>query len=228
MNLSPQPVPLEDPPAESNMLAEIGVFVGTLALAYWSGWSTKDLIWSLWLSSLCLGYLAVAVNGVRRAMRPGLTTLERTFSVMGLIGALLVFSIHFGPFHYIYASILDLLMPLMDHPGRVYIGKLTWRGGVWFSFWETLGIAIVRYWPIAAMNAWRDRSIFLSDTAANTNLGPYKAILRLHFLVMGLGACYGLGLDSFPVYALVFTVLYSPAILWKKIFNRRPPTKKSE
>jgi len=184
------------------------------------------MIWSLWLSSLCLGYLAVTTSGMRRAMRPGLSTLERTLSIAGMVGSLLVFSIHFAPFHYIYASILDLLMPLMAHPDRVYIGKLTWKGGMMFSFWETLGIAIVRYWPVAAMNAWRDRSILLSDDAAKTSLGPYKAILRLHFLVMGLGACYGLGLDSFPVYALVFAVLYSPVAVWKKIFIREPSGKK--
>jgi hypothetical protein len=87
---------------------------------------------------------------------------------------------------------------------------------------------MLRYWPVAAMNAWCDRSIFLSDTAANTNLDPYKAILRLHLLVMGLGTCYRLCLDSCPVYALVFTVLYSPSILWKKIFNGRLPAKKTE
>ncbi len=214
------PVAQVNPQTGSNTLSELAAFVGTLTLAYLSGWSTKDLIWSLWLSSLFLGYLAVAARGMRRVIRPGLNAVERTFSVAGMIGALLVFSIHFGPFHYVYATILDLLMPLMSHPDRVYVGKLTWKGGIWFSFWETLAIAIARYWPVAAMNAWRDRSFILSDEAAETNLGPYKAILRLHFLVIGLGICYGFGLDSFPVYALVFTVLYSPATIWKSILRR--------
>jgi hypothetical protein len=227
MNHQTEAVGQQNSPAGSNTLSEFAVFVGTLALAYWSGWSTKDLIWSLWLSSLALGYLAVAAAGARRVMRPGLNAVERTLSVAGMFGALLAFSIHFGPFHYLYAAILDLLMPLMTHPDRVYIGKLTWKGGMTFSFWGTLAIAIARYWPVAAMNAWRDRSMLLSEDTAKTSLGPYKAILRLHFLVMGLGACYGLGLDTFPVYALVFTVLYSPATVWKKIFARDSSIKKT-
>jgi hypothetical protein len=226
MNRQADVVTLENPSAGSNTLSEVAVFVGTLALAYWSGWTTKDMIWSLWLSSLCFGYLSVASTGVRRTVRPGLNAVERSFSFAGMIGSLFALSIHFGPFHYIYAAILDLLMPLMAHPDRVYIGKLTWKGGMMFSFWETLAIAIARYWPVAAMNIWRDRSILLSDDAAKKNLNPYKAILRLHFLVMGLGMCYGLGLDSFPVFALVFTALYSPATIWKKIFRRDSSVRK--
>jgi hypothetical protein len=212
---------------DPQLVPEVVVYLGTLLLAYLSGWTTKDLIWSLWLSSLVFGYLAVAAKSIRKVRQPGQTTLDVLLSTVGLIGALLAFTIHFGPFHYVYASILDLLMPLMSHPERVYIGKLTWKGGGWFSLWGTIAIAVSRYWPVVVMNAWRDRSILLSDATAETNLSPYKAILRLHFLVMGLGACYGLGLDSFPVYALVFTVLYPPVTLWRRIFQRRTASNSS-
>lgn len=207
-------------PARKDTLSEIGVFVGTLAIAYWSGWTTRDLIWSLWLSSLFAGYLAVVVSGGVRIFRRGLNAVERSFAVLGLIGVLIGFTIHFGSFHYLYASMLDLLMPLMDHPGRVYVGKLSWKGGSWFSIWETLAIAVTRYWPVVVMNAWRDRATILAEETTKENLGPYKAVLRLFFLVMGLGCCYELGLDSFPVYAAVFTLLYSPAALWKRLFYR--------
>jgi hypothetical protein len=206
----------------SDTALEIAVFVGTLALAYFSGWRAKDLIWSLWLSSLAIGFLSVLVSGGRRIIRPDATMVERAFSVIGALGAIMVFSVHFGMFHYVYASILDLLMPLMDHPGRVYIGKLTWKGGTSFSFWETLGIAIVQYWPVVLLNVMRDRqSVLSSSVMTGKETAPYLVILKLHFLVMGLGACYGLGLDSFPVYAAVYTLLFSPAKLWKLVFKRK-------
>jgi hypothetical protein len=109
----------------------------------------------------------------------------------------------------------------MDHPGRVYMGKLTWRGGTSFSFWETLGIAIVQYWPVVLLNVMRDRqSVLSSNFMTGKETAPYLVILKLHFLVMGLGACYELGLDSFPAYGGVYAILFSPAKLWKLIFPR--------
>lgn len=201
---------------------EVVTFAGTLALAYFSGWHTKDLIWSLWLSSLSIGFLSVLVSGGRRVIRPDATIVERILSFAGTIGAIGLFTLHFGTVHYVYASILDLLMPLMDHPGRVYIGQLTWRGGTSFAFWETLSIAIVQYWPVVLLNAARDRSTVLSSSVmTGKEIGPYLAILKLHFIVIGLGACYALGVDTFPVYAAVYTLLYSPAKTWKTIFRRR-------
>ena len=209
-------------PRVSDTAVEFVAFAGTLALAYFSGWLTKDLIWSLWLSSLAVGFLSVLVSGGRRIIRPDATMVERTFSIAGALGAIVLFSIHFGAFHYVYAAILDLLMPLMDHPGRVYIGKLTWKGGTSFSFWLTLGIALVQYWPVVLLNVFRDRrSVLSSSVMTGKEVGPYLTILKLHFIVMGLGACYALGLDSFPVYAAVYTLLYSPATLWKMIFRRK-------
>lgn len=224
----PAPLEKEGSQPESNLFVEIFAFGGTLALAYFSGWRAKDLIWSLWLSSLVVGFLSVLVSGGRRIIRPDATMVERAFSIIGALGAILTFSVHFGLFHYVYASILDLLMPLMDHPGRVYVGKLTWMGGTSFSFWETLGIAIVQYWPVVLLNVMRDRqSVLASSVMTGKETAPYLIILKLHFLVMGLGACYGLGLDSFPVYAAVYTLLFSPAKLWRMIFKRKPSSGES-
>ncbi|MFH0992607.1 MAG: DUF6498-containing protein [bacterium] len=212
----------ENPAATIDVVPEITAFGGTLALAFFSGWSTRDLIWSLWLSSLTVGFLSAAVKPVCRVFQSDLTALERVFSIIGVLGAMLMFSIHFGSFHYLYAAMLDLLMPLMDHPGRVYIGKLTWKGISPFSFWVTLGIAFSHYWPVAVLNVFRDRRTIMSENEPGKNFGPYRTVLKLHFLVMGLGACYGLGLESFPVYAAVFIALFVPATLWKRIFVRKP------
>lgn len=204
--------------SRTNDLFEAATFAGTLALAFGLGWRTSDLIWGLWASSLTIGFVVVFAGGVRRILRPNATILERIFSSIGAIGSLVLFSVHFGSAHYLYAAILDLLMPLMDHPGRVYVGKLTWTGGTSFSFWETLEIALATYWPMVLLNGVRDRTAIGKSTATTgKEAEPYGAILKLHFLVMGLGASYAIGLDSFPVYAVVYTLLYSPTHLWKMI-----------
>ena len=61
--------------------------------------------------------------------------------------------------------------------------------------------------------------VLILSTAATAGKEPepYLVILKLHFLVMGLGACYALGLESFPIYAAVYVLLYSPARLWRMI-----------
>lgn len=215
-------------PSRSNDLFEAATFVGTLALAFGLGWRTSDLIWGLWISSLSIGFFVVLAGGVQRILRTDATVLERMFSTIGAIGSLVLFSVHFGLAHFLYAAILDLLMPLMEHPGRVYVGKLTWSGGTPFSFWETLGIALATYWPMVILNGVRERHIiWTSKATTGKEPEPYIAIVRLHFLVMGLGAVYALGLESFPVYAAVYTLLYSPARLWKLI-RRRSPHEHSE
>src|SRR3990170_9101162 len=38
------------------LLLDLFLFVGTVALAWYEQWSAKDLVWSLWISSLVLGY----------------------------------------------------------------------------------------------------------------------------------------------------------------------------
>ncbi len=201
--------------SRTNDLFEAATFAGTLALAFGLGWRTSDLIWGLWVSSLSIGFFVVLAGGARRIVRPDATVLERIFSTIGAIGSLVLFSVHFGSAHFLYAAILDLLMPLMDHPGRMYVGQLTWSGGTPFSFWETLGIALATYWPMVILNVIRDRTVIWKSTATTgKEPEPYIAIVKLHFLVMGLGASYAIGLDSFPIYAVVYTLLYSPARLW--------------
>ena len=76
----------------SDTAIEIAVFFGTLTLAYFSGWLTKDLIWSLWLSSLMVGFLSVAVSSGRRIIRPDATMVERVFSFIGAIFAIWIWA----------------------------------------------------------------------------------------------------------------------------------------
>jgi hypothetical protein len=58
-----------------------------LTIAWWRGWRTTDLVWSLWLSSLVVGYFTIVRTSFRVA-RP-----------LGAVGLLLFFTAHFGLFH---------------------------------------------------------------------------------------------------------------------------------
>ncbi|TNC86682.1 MAG: hypothetical protein CSH37_03680 [Thalassolituus sp.] len=93
-----------------------------LALAWYTGWQTTDLIWSLWLSSLligCLTILLTIVGGlglVSRLDRPSSEMPRKaTLLGVGVFGSLFLlvfFSLHFCGFHAGHASFLSSFFPV--------------------------------------------------------------------------------------------------------------------
>src|SRR3954471_4164703 len=92
-------------------------FIGGLAVAWWAGWATTDLVWSLWLSSLVVGYAMIVwmifapavflgqqiggsdtltINGKKIA----LGALGGSALLLGGLFLLGFFTIHFGMFHF--------------------------------------------------------------------------------------------------------------------------------
>lgn len=93
-----------------------------LALAWYTGWQTTDLIWSLWLSSLLIGFLTILltiVGGLGLVSRldrpssevPGKGTLLGV-GVFGSLFLLVFFSLHFCGFHAGHASFLSSFFPV--------------------------------------------------------------------------------------------------------------------
>lgn len=60
-------------------------------MAWWCGWRTGDLVWSLWLSSLVIG-IASLVLGAK-------------------VSAVPFFTVHFGLFHFVHSVFLLALFP---------------------------------------------------------------------------------------------------------------------
>src|ERR1043166_1993409 len=44
---------------KSEVAVNLLLFAGTLACAWWFHWQASDLVWSLWLSSITVGYLTL-------------------------------------------------------------------------------------------------------------------------------------------------------------------------
>jgi hypothetical protein len=141
------------PRSWSSALPDLVAFLVGLAVVWVRGWSTTDLIWSLWLSSLVVGYALI----VWAVLQPALELLglgwrhraeveaspawrnpmQRTlFLGIALIGATLYlafFTFHFGGFHFIQSRFL-----LDGYP-------------LGFPYHEmnraTLAEVVRRYWP---------------------------------------------------------------------------------
>ena len=116
----------------SSAWPDLIAFALGLGVAWAMGWTTTDLIWSLWLSSLVVGYTmivwsviqpAIELGGLvwraRHAAEPGPVTTTpaalATVIAIAIAGGLFVlafFTFHFGGFHYIHSQFLISFFPI--------------------------------------------------------------------------------------------------------------------
>lgn len=103
-------------------------FAGGLALAWFAGWSTTDLVWSLWLSSLVVGYVIIVWSifgpavfiGTQawrdRGLLAGVPVLPAalggTAMLVGGLFLLAFFTVHFGMFHFVHSVFLESFFPV--------------------------------------------------------------------------------------------------------------------
>jgi hypothetical protein len=114
-----------------SFLPELGAFGIGLLLARWFHWQAADLIWSLWLSSLVLGYATIlstivggAYVGAAVLSHPQFPSDKKLLAISCGAAAgvffLGFFSVHFGAFHAIHASFLQNFFPLEQVEERVF------------------------------------------------------------------------------------------------------------
>jgi hypothetical protein len=175
-------------------------FVAGLALAWFGDWETRDLVWSLWLSSLVVGYAmigwmifgAVGVSGKTLA---------------GGVFMLAFFTVHFGGFHFVHSMFLNGFFPVMDgvkEPGLSMYAEV-----------------FRRYWMFIVVTAIAERAAFRrfsgADSQPTANLmAPYKNVIRLHVLIFFFAFVSFAKIDNFFVYAVVYAVYFFPWRLLRK------------
>jgi hypothetical protein len=115
----------------SSAWPDLLAFVGGLAAAWWGQWRTADLVWSLWLSSLVVGYTMLLWGIVRpavdfframdrdptasRAIAENGTSKNVALAGLALLYALFIvafFTVHFGGFHYVHSMLLGHFFPV--------------------------------------------------------------------------------------------------------------------
>lgn len=196
---------------------DLSGFVAGVAATYFFGWSTRDLLWGLWISSLVSGIFFFVFDRVQTLK--GQPNVNWLLSSVGILFGLVFFTVHFGAFHYIQAELLDLFIPLIPDPDRVYIGRLTWKHVHDFSITETIATALSLYWILIGVSILHDYlSVPPELRLKNGNFRPYMFVLKMHFLMFVLAALYSLGLESFGVYVVVLLLFFAPSSL-KMLFT---------
>ena len=147
-------------------------FVVWLGVAWYSRWTATDLVWSLWLSSLVVGYAMIVWTIVRPGVQiarvvwfargqvvtssSGKVFTPPPIVVGGIIafGALFLlgfFTIHFGGFHYVHSQFLISFFPLE--------GDGVHRG---LAGWSDYSEVLRRYWGFLPAAFIAERGAFLA------------------------------------------------------------------
>ena len=211
-------------------------FVAGLALAWFNEWQTKDLVWSLWLSSLLVGYamivwsifgpVLVLVRGMGGIDTPPAARagLDAVFILGGLF-LLGFFTVHFGMFHFVHSVFLNFFFPVLPRLSH---------GPNAAMYWQVLR----DYWPFVLVAAVAERAAFKRPVAAAAKpdnavtadaiarrkkslagdgmMAPYKNVIRLHLLIFFFAFASIAKLGGFLIYAVVYAVYFFPWRLLKR------------
>ncbi|HEX9309932.1 MAG TPA: DUF6498-containing protein [Gemmatimonadaceae bacterium] len=215
-------------------------FLVGLAVARWAAWTAGDLVWSLWLSSLVVGYATIVwmicqpVSELVRASWRDRALVDadprslRIFWLILLIAALFFlafFTIHFGGFHYVHSQFLIYFFPIDTGRGPAYASHadMSTYLEVARRYWTFLPSAF-----IAHRAAFLRKPLSLGRDLSITSLGngnklgdlfsePYRNVIRMHFLIFFFFFVHFARLENFAVYAVVYAVYFFP---WRLV--RRP------
>jgi hypothetical protein len=148
-------------------------FVTVLAVAWWLRASATDLVWSLWLSSLVVGYAIILWSIFRPAVivaafawrdralvEQALAKDPRGAALVGgvgLVGGLVLvafFTVHFGGFHYVHAGFLSSFFPV----------TADYDGGTPLQGAALLNEVVRRYWVFLPSAFLAERAAFRRPT----------------------------------------------------------------
>lgn len=221
-------------------------FAGGLALAWFGDWQTKDLVWSLWLSSLLVGYamivwgifgtgilVAVKAWGERAMLRNEPRASLAVGGAALLIGGLFLlafFTVHFGMFHFVHSVFLNSFFPMLPGRNTGPSAVLYWR--VLHDYWPFVLVAAVAErqafrlpgpdmsapdTPVKAADI--DRRLAKGKAGLTGMMTPYRNVVRLHLLIFFFAFAHFAKLENFLVYAVVYAVYFFP---WRLVRKPKP------
>lgn len=121
---------------------DIFAFILGISIAWFLEWETADLVWSLWLSSLVVGYLTIistiasgAIIGWSLSKDQHLPAQKRRAAQLGdsvqALIHLIFFSLHFCGFHAAHAGFLSDIFPLEGVSPEVFFDNFLNPVGLW-------------------------------------------------------------------------------------------------
>jgi hypothetical protein len=219
--------------AWSSAWLDLVAFLSVLALAWWTDARATDLVWSLWLSSLVVGFVIILwaifrlplqfLAGASAEPRLFLDGLAQNGAARNALLAVIVvvsigfplafFTVHFGGFHYVHAGFLQHFFPI----------GARWDGtnSIWAHDLSMYREVVRRYWIYLPAAFLAERAVFLHPPQGSISALPYTKVMRMHGLIFFFGLAHYLRLDNFAVYAVVYAAYFFP---WRLVRRPAPVT----
>ena len=225
-----------------------------LSTAYCLKWKTTDLVWSLWLCSLVLGYLTLlsAIGGggyigLHAIRQKKIKKTQRVPAILiGTAAGLFFlgfFSLHFCGFHAGHSVFLRQFFPVEGMPrdgfGEAFMNPPRLWVLVFRHLMKPYGLFLIPtiiaerqqvFLPlINAVKAVRTGMTANALVASGMNgskpdkdrnpLGdamarPYINVVRMHLLIFFFAFCHAVKVDTFLIYAVVYSVYFFP---WREV-----------
>lgn len=239
------------------MAPDILAFGIGLGTAYCLKWNTTDLVWSLWLCSLVLGYLTL-LSAVGGGAYIGFHVIrQKEFKKAQRVPAILFgtavglfflgfFSLHFCGFHAGHSVFLRQFFPVEGMPsdgfGKAFMNPpLLWilvfrhlikpyglflipaiiaeRQHVFFPLINAIKIVRTEMTTNApAADGMTGKPGKSQTTLENVMTRPYMNVVRMHLLIFFFALCHALKIDTFLIYAVVYSVYFFP---WREVKCRQ-------
>ncbi len=195
---------------------EIGAFVLTVVFALLFRWEARDLIWGLWISSLCVGY-AFIVKSIVTAILVRDSKIPLAAAVGAGVALLVFFTFHFGMFHFVHSVFLNLFFPLFP------MAKKNSPDVPLF-----IVTALKLYWPVVLANLivkWPDFQAASFDPVHGKDvlMKPYSTVVKIHILIFVFAGMSAVHLSRFAMYPILLFFFFP----WQLLPGKKSTSKKS-
>ena len=189
------------------------------------GWTATEMVWSLWISSLVLGYsfiitaiLAMFFGGKDLSSVGTLASKisesspggAKALQVGGAVFMLGFFSFHFLFFHFVHSIFLNQFFPLVR--SDVFDGM-----GIGY-FFNLIATCIRRFWPFVLTSALSQLGKYVrafQQMDASLLSMPYKNIIRMHLSIFVFAFLHIMSVPSMALYFVMFVYFFPLRGLWE-------------
>jgi len=182
---------MEIPVVFQVLISLISFFI-VLILATLQEWRINELVWSLWISSLSIGYTflisAIVAKAIHRGMAhseivlPGVQKwlshplIGWIIAIVGGIYTIAFFTVHFGGFHFVHGIFLNLFFPIQE----VSQGDLP-------NFFIIIKTCLTTFWPVILLSMLMQIKNFqqiILFPEKDLLAMPYKNVVKMHISII--------------------------------------------
>ncbi|HEX5791603.1 MAG TPA: DUF6498-containing protein [Luteolibacter sp.] len=189
------------PPEKRGFWPDVLGFATAVFAVWWLGWQVKDVIWSLWASSLCVGYAYILTMIVMPVIQA--RGIERIAAVL-----IALFMLAFFTFHFVHGVFLNGFFPLggsgsQSNPLPIFKTALA-------TYWPFVLSSFIARWPDFK---WRPK---LARKKEIPFAKPYVNVVRMHLLIFVFAGLKGAGLDGLAIYPVLAFYFVPWGAVWAR------------